>query len=227
LKGSLDIPGTVALLNAMKLAAMAAPRTVVCDLTELRDPLQPHLLTVFAAAQRRLGPWPERDLQVSAASPTIERRLVRLGIDRYITLQPTITKALAMARVTSTARRCTLPFTPELTSPGRARRSLATFLGEGLDRWDAMIQLVVGELTANAVRHVHQPFTLHLELGTSQLLVGVTDASRQEPILRPPRAQAGSGRGIQLIDAVSQTWGVRLIHDAGKTVWARMAPSIA
>jgi hypothetical protein len=77
------------------------------------------------------------------------------------------------------------------------------------------------------VQHVHQPFTLSLTLTAAHVTVAVTDGSRKEPILRPRQVTANDGRGIQLVHALSDSWGVRLIHHGGKTVWARVGVAAA
>jgi hypothetical protein len=75
-------------------------------------------------------------------------------------------------------------------------------------------------LAGNALRHARSSFTVSLSLTDRDLLVAVTDASRHEPVLRSPGPSSTSGRGLQLVSALSSDWGVRLVHLEGKTVWA-------
>jgi len=222
LHGRLDLPGTAALLGAVRRAALDGSRAVVCDLEGLRDTPPHHLLTVFPAAQRHLGLWPDRELHVAAASPSTTGRLIQLRTHRYVTLQPTLDDALAAVRAGRAASRHQVHLTAEATSPRQARRSLDAFLAPRRPPWADVAQVVVSELTGNVVRHVRRPFTLQLTLDARALLVSVTDRSRQEPVLQPHRSDADHGRGIQLVEALSQAWGVRLVHEAGKTVWARI-----
>jgi len=227
LRGRLDLPGTAALLGAVRQAALDGCRAVVCDLEGLRDTPPHHLLTVFPAAQRRLGLWPDRELHVAAASPSITGRLVQLRIHRYVTLQSTLDDALGAVRAGRAVSRQQVHLTAEASSPRQARRCLDAFLAARRPPWADVAQVVVSELTGNVVRHVRRPFTLQLTLDASELLVGVTDGSRQEPVLRPHRVDADHGRGIQLVAALSRAWGVRLVPEAGKTVWARIGTAPA
>ncbi|WP_214109801.1 ATP-binding protein [Acrocarpospora catenulata] len=53
-------------------------------------------------------------------------------------------------------------------------------------------------------------------------VIEVWDPSRQPPRLVEPRADAISGRGLLLVDAVSQDWGYRRPASGGKVVYARI-----
>jgi Histidine kinase-like ATPase domain len=59
------------------------------------------------------------------------------------------------------------------------------------------------------------------------VLVVVTDPGRQVPVLREPDYLAESGRGLHVINALSDTWGCTTPTDAGKAVWALFAVRLA
>jgi anti-sigma regulatory factor (Ser/Thr protein kinase) len=208
-------------------ASRSGPGSIVCDLGALHDASPSHLLTVFPAAQRRIGAWPEHSIHLAGASPAVAHRLARLRIDRFMSVHRDVDAALAAAHAGQHAvhRDLELPASPD--SPSSARDCVSRLLHRALTqrRDDALV--VVSELTSNAVRHVRQPFRLDLALTATHLTVAVTDSSRQEPILRPTRRDAGDGRGVQLVNALSESWGVRLIHKNGKTVWSRISTAAA
>lgn len=52
------------------------------------------------------------------------------------------------------------------------------------------------------------------------MLVVVADPGRQVPVLRDPDYLAESGRGLHVINGLSDTWGCTTPTDAGKAVWA-------
>jgi anti-sigma regulatory factor (Ser/Thr protein kinase) len=113
-----------------------------------------------------------------------------------------------------------LPADP--TAPGLARALLHEVTRSwGLDddlHEDAA--MVVTELVANAVDHARTPSTLTLELDGGGLRIAVRDA-RPGRSLRalPVDPTAPRGRGLQMIEALATSWGVR--QDlGGKTVWA-------
>ena len=113
-----------------------------------------------------------------------------------------------------------LPADP--TAPARAR----TLLRDATQAWDLDDEayqdaaLVVTELVANAVDHARTPSTLTLELTDDALRVAVRDA-RPGTALRalPVDPTAARGRGLQMIEALAEEWGVTP-DDDGKTVWA-------
>jgi hypothetical protein len=51
--------------------------------------------------------------------------------------------------------------------------------------------------------------------------VCVLDGSTDPPIVQPHNPLAGRGRGLQVVEALALRWGY-LVHDLGKTVWARV-----
>lgn len=89
----------------------------------------------------------------------------------------------------------------------------------GLEGLADDIQLGVSELVTNAVRHAGTDVVMTLRLD-GKLIVEVEDS---DPELRHPAVPstdplATSGRGLQIVSAVSTDWGVRSVP-AGKVVW--------
>ena len=113
-----------------------------------------------------------------------------------------------------------LPADP--TAPRRARALLRAAtedwdLDEDLSHDAAM---VVTELVANAVDHAGTPSTLRVDLDDRGLYVAVRDGRPDRaPRPRPVDPTAPRGRGLQMIDALTASWGVT-VHADGKTVWA-------
>ncbi|MCL6732732.1 ATP-binding protein [Streptomyces neyagawaensis] len=94
-----------------------------------------------------------------------------------------------------------------------------------LDEWEMpeltdAVELGVTELLANVVRHVpDRRCALLLLRSPGGVRVEVTDGSEQLPVLRTDLSPyADGGRGLVLVDAVADKWGVGRWRD-GKTVW--------
>jgi anti-sigma regulatory factor (Ser/Thr protein kinase) len=91
------------------------------------------------------------------------------------------------------------------------------------DRTDD-ISIVLSELLTNALRHGAEqparPVRVALVQPAQFVLVVVSDPGRQVPVLREPDYLAESGRGLHVINALSDTWGCTTPTDAGKAVWA-------
>lgn len=80
------------------------------------------------------------------------------------------------------------------------------------------LALLTSEVVANAVRHASGDVTVTARAGEVVLTVEVTDGSRRRPsVLRQPPTALG-GRGMDIVDRMAQSWGVRP-HGDGKTVW--------
>jgi len=99
--------------------------------------------------------------------------------------------------------------------------------GTGYNSQD--IAVVVSELVTNAVRHAlpgtganGRPGRVRLGLLQYRpwLLCAVADPSKATPVPRVSGFLAETGRGLQMICALSDQWGYTKPTDAGKIVWA-------
>ncbi|MEV5936111.1 ATP-binding protein [Streptomyces sp. NPDC052079] len=123
----------------------------------------------------------------------------------------------------------------------RLARRLAT---HRLDLWGLpygspasdTVTLVVAELASNAVLHGHVPgrdFELRLTYDRSAGLVRVemSDTHPGRPEIPEPAGQPSAdtdgGRGLLLVEAVADCWGVAGRRGPGKTVWAECAVGVA
>lgn len=82
--------------------------------------------------------------------------------------------------------------------------------------------LLTSELLGNVLVHTDQSAALAVrvlgERGRRSLRIEVTDRGDELPHQRAPGELASSGRGLVLLDLLSQAWGVRP-EPEGKTVW--------
>jgi anti-sigma regulatory factor (Ser/Thr protein kinase) len=124
---------------------------------------------------------------------------------------------------------CTTILGPGRSSVRRARNVVRAWLAEyGLqDRTDT-VELLVSELATNAVRHAPGRYRLTLALNAGLLRCTVADEGPDLPPDGPdrnadahhPDADAESGRGLLLVDALADRWGSgRVESDVGKEVW--------
>ncbi|WP_308121990.1 ATP-binding protein [Streptomyces sp. TRM70350] len=130
-------------------------------------------------------------------------------------------------------------FTMRFTSTPRGARLARRLVSHRLNEWghpytteaNETLTLITAELTANAVRHGHVPgrdFHLHLTLTDNTFRIEVTDTrTERHPAPPPPSTpapDAESGRGLLLVAALADDWGVTPRATApGKTVWAEFA----
>ncbi|MCX4749955.1 ATP-binding protein [Kitasatospora sp. NBC_01287] len=122
--------------------------------------------------------------------------------------------------------RCWLPCSRQ--SPARARRLLREFLPKLRDgeRFAEKAELLVSELVTNALLHGTRPgqlIRLGLETDGDLLWISVEDASEAPP--RPRlAADEESGRGLLLVERLSEKWGWGPREGTGKRVWCACAP---
>jgi anti-sigma regulatory factor (Ser/Thr protein kinase) len=101
-----------------------------------------------------------------------------------------------------------------------SRVSCATHHATTLD----VAQLLVSEVVTNAVLHGTPPITLQITcIEDVGLRVDVTDAAPSTPVLQHLGVAADHGRGVALMDMLSDEWGVEPL-DPGKRVWFRLTP---
>jgi anti-sigma regulatory factor (Ser/Thr protein kinase) len=101
----------------------------------------------------------------------------------------------------------------------RARRlAVSVMLKWGLETRAETVELLVSELVGNAVRHTGGGFGLRMRRRRGWIRVEVRDPSRALPCLLPVCDLDVSGRGLFLVDRLSDRWGVDL-QPRGKTTW--------
>ena len=92
-------------------------------------------------------------------------------------------------------------------------------------------ETIVGEFVANAVTHAAarsgqsrkqsaENLGLRLLRRTGEVICAVLDPSDSAPVLRAPATAEESGRGLQMVDALSDVWGWSPVAGRGKAVWA-------
>ncbi|WP_199809925.1 ATP-binding protein [Streptomyces sp. NRRL F-5126] len=125
-----------------------------------------------------------------------------------------------------------------LPADGQAVGEGRQFTGSTLHGWSLgpMVDnaaLIVSELLSNALRYGlgalpsrHAPapaLWLGLLRRRGTVLFAVCDRSTAVPELREPDYFAQSGRGLHIIDCLSETWGWTTPGADGKAVWAAVA----
>ncbi|MRK02672.1 SpoIIE family protein phosphatase [Aeromicrobium sp. S22] len=132
--------------------------------------------------------------------------------------------AILVARVTSVAETAGLSMHRDT---GRATVAEARqFVVERLNRWHVPepvtrdMALITSELVTNAMVHGGAPVELRLRCAGTQVLVEVQDdAAGEMPRPRDPAQTDEHGRGLHIVDALSDEWGTRGT-ERGKTVWS-------
>lgn len=115
----------------------------------------------------------------------------------------------------------------------RAARRLTrnTLRDWGLGSLAEDAETIVGEFVANAVTHAAElsaqgrrasvdTCCLRLLRRTGEIICAVLDPSDAAPVLKSPGGVEEAGRGLQMVDALSDVWGWSPVAGRGKAVWA-------
>jgi anti-sigma regulatory factor (Ser/Thr protein kinase) len=114
----------------------------------------------------------------------------------------------------------------------RARKHTRKILAEWHLNGQAA-ELIVSELVTNAIVHGGMAprgpaARLWLSSDGERVLVQVWDRARQMPALRDVQPEAVGGRGLVLVNALSEDWGAyRPARLPGKIVWSVIAVGMA
>ena len=95
---------------------------------------------------------------------------------------------------------------------------------ETLAEWDLHdlvddVVAVVTELLGNAIIHGGPPIRLVLRAGRHTLTGSVTDLGDGWPRLRTTGTDLENGRGLMIVAALTDRWGVEPVPAGGKTIW--------
>jgi len=106
-------------------------------------------------------------------------------------------------------------------------RAARAFVAEHLVSWhlDSAIDdatLLVSELVTDAILHARSPIDLVVRKVKTSVRVEVFDDGNGVPEPLHPDHEDDVGRGLGLVEAVANRWGVEDL-DTGKTVWFEIA----
>jgi serine/threonine-protein kinase RsbW len=117
----------------------------------------------------------------------------------------------------------------DANAPAAARAIVASRLR---DRWPAPVldraKLLTSELVTNSVLHSHAPadasVVFRLELSQGAIRLEVEDPGHRGAVApRSPDLDGGGGFGLNLVQQISERWGVERVTAGGTRVWAQIA----
>lgn len=101
-----------------------------------------------------------------------------------------------------------------------ARAALGKQSSETLDA----VELMVSELATNCIQHAHSDFEIAIEVSRPEIRIEARDTGEGRPAPRSPTPSEPTGRGLRIVEAMSDRWGV-VPSAGGKTVWFTIAPA--
>ena len=108
---------------------------------------------------------------------------------------------------------------PSLRAPAQARRWLSTTCRDlGCADLAPAAEILVSELTTNAVLHAGTDSVLEADYEDRVLVVSVSDEQPGDFTFDGPNIDAEGGRGLCIVDDLANAWGV-VPTTTGKSVW--------
>lgn len=108
------------------------------------------------------------------------------------------------------------------TLAAESTRDARQWLRGLLDEPHEDAELILTELSTNAFVHGQPPVTCTVDVAADHLTIRISQPAETDPVqVRLPDVRTAGGRGMQLVDALSKSWGSQL-EDGVLTVWATL-----
>jgi len=196
-----------------------SPAAVICDLSDVRGPVDSAAVPRLASLGAQVRQWPGIPIGLICPDRDVREGLTAAAEGRYLAIAETgsaVWGELSAGAATATVRATLVP-------EPRSARAAREFVAQTCSDWGCSHQvhaatLIASELVTNAVLHARSPLTMSVSRCGHQLRVGVRDHDS-----RPPTRVVGSDvatrLGMQVVEALCRDWGV-LFAAGGKVVWA-------
>jgi anti-sigma regulatory factor (Ser/Thr protein kinase) len=106
---------------------------------------------------------------------------------------------------------------------GDARRMADAVVADQSEDVRGAVALLVSELCTNAVVHAGTSFELMIERSRDGVRVQVTDGAGGTPRPRDAGDDELHGRGLRIVEELSDDWGSTVLPGRGTAVWAWLA----
>lgn len=113
-------------------------------------------------------------------------------------------------------------FEPDPNSARHARQFVLESGWSDNEETNLRLATIVSEIVTNAILHARTPFRVRVSRNGAAIRVDVSDASTEMPMRRPYDLSEVTGRGLHIVDRLSDRWGVSKLPQ-GKTVWFELA----
>jgi anti-sigma regulatory factor (Ser/Thr protein kinase) len=207
--------------QAVLKALAESPRVVACDLSRVPD-MSGRASTAFLLLAQQASAWPETTVVVVGATGELRRRLVSTRVRDLFASARTLDDALAIPPPRPDVVQARLRLPPTVEAPRLARkfvrRHVPDTAGPALAE---AVESATSELAANVVRHTGSDLEVRVTMSDDLFRVAVKDTGAGWPgVVRDP-ADDERGRGLALVELLSERWGVLPTRDGGKSVWCQ------
>jgi anti-sigma regulatory factor (Ser/Thr protein kinase) len=106
-------------------------------------------------------------------------------------------------------------------SVGAARKFVTAVVSDAPTEVQDSVSVMVSELSTNALLHASGGFDVAVDRSELTVCVSVIDRGDGTPVVQSPKFSEPHGRGLRIVAALSDEWGVSATSD-GKAVWFRV-----
>jgi len=109
-------------------------------------------------------------------------------------------------------------------TPRAARAFVSAWLASwGLDYLRDRAELATSELVTNAVEHAGGDVGVRIDVEDDEVRIAVTDPDDSPvPVAGGAAETATGGRGLHIVDAMTDRWGTERLGADGKTTWCAL-----
>lgn len=207
--------------HRIQAALAECPRGVVCALPGSLAHTPEPVLDLLASAGRHMRAWPAAPVVLSCSDPRTAGLLDGRPDGRRLQHASSLLEGWAHIMSTTPPRTAHLRFSPSALAPYGARRFLARVcLDWGMNHHLDSGALVISELVTNALIHTDSDIDVLLAGDQGRIRIGVRDKDPDPPQGLSASSNSLHGRGLLLVDALSDSSGALPTSDGGKLVWA-------
>jgi anti-anti-sigma regulatory factor/anti-sigma regulatory factor (Ser/Thr protein kinase) len=224
LRGALAVGAGAQLLVRLQRVLADRPSFVVVDVsgvTEADAGVAQVLVDLRAQASR----WPGVSCMLVDEDAGVVARLLSRNGSEVLPRLLSVVAALHASTAAGLPRVARMLLPAEHTSPWRARQFVAEWCREWeIDALAWSATLTASELVTNAVLHSTGSHELALAYRKGALRLSVRDGQGDPPVQLRPGTDDETGRGLNLVRALVDDWGVLPTDEGGKVVWCRLGP---
>ena len=212
--------------HSIQLALAESPRGVVVSMLHTPGEAEDgSLLDSLASAGRHVRRWPGAPIVIVCRDTHTLAALNSRPEGRYLAHSSSLLRAWSQILTHDPSPTAHLRLRPDALAARSARR----FLSQTCLDWDLGEHLVAGpiimsELVTNAVEHANGDIDVFLAENARSLRIAVRDRNAAPPVTPPLDVESLRGRGLQIVQALSQSTGALPAAGGGKLIWSVLGP---
>lgn len=221
--GCLDSSTYRPLRDSVIQAALAEPRAVIVDVSQLEVPTE-SAWSVFSSAHSHILTWPNTPILIVCGQAQRRATIRRVGVARRVPVFQTLAAALATLPLPTNRHTARAALPAGLSSLRWSRELVDQWLRTwGRTELISVTQVVITALLENVLKHTDSRPDVRLETDGAAVTVAVEDSSQAQACIPEAASRSNRPSGLRIVNALCRQWG-NAPMSSGKTVWAVIGP---